>query len=165
MTPQASDPQVQQAEAAARQYAENAHSQPLQDTSWFGSVAGAMTGEVQRMTSHAQGLAAMAATGQFAVSPDLAQAMSQQFDQIIDTIDHMQRTSRALTVKMPLGGGYAEQISDMNVQLGQQSVQVMSDFKDQIATLKEAVLQSVANYRSVDEHARDAFRNTGGTAQ
>lgn len=161
MAPEASDPHVTQAEEAARQYAENAHSRPLQqNSSWFDSVAGAMAGKVQEMTSHAQGLAAMSAAGQFAVSPDLAQAMSHQFDQILDTISEMQRNSFRLYSRMPLGGGYAEQISDMNVQLGNQAATVIADFKDQVLTLKEAVLKSVANYRAVDEQTQDAFRRT-----
>ncbi|WP_188316559.1 hypothetical protein [Solihabitans fulvus] len=158
MANQPGDATVQAAQMSAQQYAEQANRQldSPSDNAAFGIV-----GVIQDFGARADGLAAAARAGQFAVSPDLAQAMAKQFDDMIDTISLMREKSRILTTKTPLGGGYADQIGDVNAKVGQLAADLLTDFHKRVQGLRESVLKSVANYRSVDQNATNALQKPG----
>ena len=140
---------------SVEEYAEQAKSDLNGDgTGWFGGIFDT----IADMGAKADAMTAAANAGQFAMSPDLAAAMTKQFNELQDVVAKMQRTSRLLVQKTPLGGGYGTQIADMNAQVGQNAGTLLTEFDRKVQALREAVEASVANYRRADSGSSDNIK-------
>jgi hypothetical protein len=141
------------------QYAEQAKKDLNGDGS--GGWLGGIFDTIADMGAKADAMTAAANAGQFAMSPDLAAAMTKQFNEMQDLITQMTRRSDLLTRKTPLGGGYGVQIADMNATVGQNASTLLGEFNRKVQALREAVEKSVANYKQVDGDSSGSLNKIG----
>ncbi|MCP2163463.1 hypothetical protein [Goodfellowiella coeruleoviolacea] len=121
-----------------------------------GGFLGGILDGIGDISNKITAVAAAARAGQFAVSPDKAEAMTKELNNTLDTIDQMRSQVEVISRETPLGRGYAEQIGSTNASVGQTAADVLVEFAQRVATLRDSVRQSVANYRRVDDE------NAGG---
>lgn len=151
------DPSAEVAQSV-EEYAEQAKRDVNGDGSgWFGGIFDT----IADMGAKADAMTASANAGQFAMSPDLAAAMTKQFNEMQDVVSEMIRNSEMLTRKTPLGGGYGIQIADMNATVGQNAATLLGEFDRKVQALREAVEKSVANYKKADGESSGSLNKIG----
>ncbi|MFC0430177.1 hypothetical protein [Kutzneria buriramensis] len=109
-------------------------------------------------------LAGAAQAGQFAVDGDTAKVINDKLTEIKNIA--LSAKAKFLNLQqMPIGGGYAQQISQRNQQIsvgGPDSASgQMLAFANNLDKLIEAINSSVAGYQSTDQQAHGDVRRAG----
>ncbi|GAA2692132.1 MULTISPECIES: hypothetical protein [Actinosynnema] len=97
---------------------------------------------------------------ELALDPDAVNKMITRLKDMQDSLDKLDRRSDRLVYKMPLGGGYADEISALNQQVGLQAVDSLPKFNKAITELIEQLERSRASYRAIDEGTANAMNRT-----
>ncbi|GLZ42500.1 hypothetical protein [Actinokineospora sp. NBRC 105648] len=110
--------------------------------------------------------AAVAGATGFAISPDIRAAIVTQLTTVKDSVEQMSRATRQMSLDIPLGGGFAHEISRFNQDLaagGPESAQeLLTRFSQHIDELKAAVESNTTAYSHADDEHAGALRAIGG---
>lgn len=63
---------------------------------------------------------------------------------------------------MPLGDGYAQQVSQTNMKFGQDAAKQLTEIGKAIDSLKVQIEKSRASYKNVDQAGVDSFKKING---
>jgi len=114
--------------------------------------------------SMVEGLSGAAQTGQFAVDENTAKVINDKLTEI-KGIAMQARTKLMGVDKMPIGGGYAQQIAQRNmlIQAGgpESAGGQMSAFADNLDKLIAVINSSVTGYQSSDQDAHGGVKRAG----
>lgn len=151
-------PAQQQAQEKMRQWMEAQNQTP--NTGPLGGIF--------QLGATVQSLVAAAGAGQISIAPDVGDAIIKQLTSVQDSAETMVRDTGQVALRAPLGGGYAEQISEFNEQLAtggpNSAKEVLTKFSKEIDVLKQAVAASMANYGRTDTGNAGTIRSAGGNA-
>ncbi|MFD4642866.1 hypothetical protein ACFWN2_36550 [Lentzea sp. NPDC058436] len=141
MTGQSSAQESAQAYAMERYYAQSG-----------GPLMGFMSGGVSTILAAAKSVEAAAEAGALQHDPEAVDSAIKKLDEFAAVLEKMVRRSDRLVTKTPLGGGYAEQIGQLNREIGQAAKsEVIPDLVKAIAELKAQLDKSRKSYRNVEE--------------
>lgn len=111
-----------------------------------------------------EGVSGAAQTGQFAVDGNTAKVITDKLAEIKD-ISTRARAKLTDPSKMPIGGGYAQQIAERNLAIqagGPDSAGgQMMRFTNSLDALIEAINSSVAGYHSADQDGHSGVNRAG----
>ncbi|HEV2779169.1 MAG TPA: hypothetical protein VGX25_07160 [Actinophytocola sp.] len=147
-------PEQLEAETEMQEWLEQ-HEQVTKDPLGFGQIGDTV-----------QNLIAAAGAGQFAVAPDIGDAIIKNLTDVQQqAVAIRQRAQRAATHPQ-LGGGYAELVSRyvQGIAEGQagSAEEVMVAFGQQVQQLKDAVATSMESYSATDASSAGNLTNAGG---
>lgn len=113
-----------------------------------------------------QNLVAAAGAGQFAISPDIGDAINKQLTEVQDQVIDMRQAVLQAAADPRFGGGYAEQVSKFvqSVAAGEagSAEEVLTRYAHELGQLKDAVAKSVANYHGMDASSVNKMTAAGG---
>lgn len=131
------------------------------------AVAAAVAGATGAVTAGLSGFqAAVVAVSRaneakaLALDPEAVDKMISQLSKMETTLERMSLKSNHLTMGMPLGGGYAEQISAANQKIGEQATDSIPKFQKVIRELIEQLEKSRASYRVIDDATASKMAGT-----
>jgi len=105
-------------------------------------------------------------SGAFAVSPELAATTFAQLAKLQDVVGEMVREARVLGRKVPLGGGYAEEIGTFMARYGIQgpgsAADQLSRFGQELEKLKGNIGKALKRYEDTDDAAAGGVDCSGG---
>lgn len=108
---------------------------------------------------------AAAQAGQVQVDPAAGEAAIAALDRVKELVEEMQRKVHRLDVPMPLGGGYAEEISLFNQRLAvggpNSAEEVITAHLQELEACKEVVRLSMAAYQEADTEAARLVEDAG----
>lgn len=94
------------------------------------------------------------------VDPNAVDSMIKKLTEMQDALDKVRGKAALLSTRTPLGGGYAEDIGQVNGQLGEQVVNdIIPEMMQAIDDLKVQVEKSRASYQNVDEAKAQTLNN------
>jgi len=151
-------PEQQKAQEQMRQWMER-HNPSIPIPGPFGIPFGQIIVTVQN-------LVAAAGAGQFAVSPDVGEAINKQLTQVRDELEKMRVSVVEAAADPRFGGGYAKQISRFvqGVASGEagSAAEILAKFQDEVEQLKRAITQSMGNYGTHEAHSTNQLNAAGG---
>ena len=104
--------------------------------------------------------------GAFAVSPELAATAFAQITQLQDVVGEMVREARILGRKVPLGGGYADEIGTFMARYGisgpGSAADQLTRFGQELDTLKANISKALERYSDTDDSAAGGVDCSGG---
>ena len=107
-----------------------------------------------------------ASAGAFAVSPELAATAFAQIATLQDVVGEMVREARVLGRKVPLGGGYADEIGAFMARYGVQGPGSAADqltrFGQELEKLKANIGKALERYQDTDDAAAGGVDCAGG---
>jgi uncharacterized protein YukE len=109
-------------------------------------------------------VAAATGSGMFSVDPAVVDSMIKKLRDIKDVLGEIQRRKTDLTADTKLGSGYAQSISEINKQFGQNAISQITDIGKAIDSLIEQLEKSRASYRNVDQAHADSLKKLHGTS-
>ncbi|NKQ58706.1 hypothetical protein HFP15_38270 [Amycolatopsis sp. K13G38] len=105
-------------------------------------------------------------SGAFAVSPELAATTFAQLTKLQDVVGEMVREARVLGRKVPLGGGYAEEIGTFMARYGidgpGSAADQLARFGQELEKLKDNVGKALKRYQAADDAAAGGVDCSGG---
>lgn len=94
------------------------------------------------------------------VDPNVVDSMVKKLTEMQDALDKIRNKAAVLTTRTPLGGGYAEEIGQVNGHLGEQVVnEIIPEMAKAIDELKVQIEKSRASYENVDEAKAQTLNN------
>lgn len=125
-----------------------------------GGLASLLTMGLSDIMAATKALAAASQAQALSVDPNVVDSMLKKLTDMQDALDKMQRRADVLTMRTPLGGGYAEQIGVVNARLGDQAMsEIIPDMVKAIDDLKTQIDKSRASYQNVDETKAQTLDN------
>jgi hypothetical protein len=125
-----------------------------------GGLASLFTMGMSDVIAATKALSAANEAQALSVDPNAVDTMLKKLTEMQDTLDEIQVDADLLTTRTPLGGGYAEDIGNVNAQLGRQVVNdVIPEMVQAIEGLKVEVEKSRASYQNIDEAKAQTFNN------
>ncbi|HVW40748.1 MAG TPA: hypothetical protein VHC18_05305 [Amycolatopsis sp.] len=104
--------------------------------------------------------------GAFAVSPELAATAFAQITQLQDVVGEMVREARVLGRKVPLGGGYADEIGTFMARYGVSgpgsAAEQLTRFGQELDKLKTNISTALRRYADTDDDAAGGVDCSGG---
>lgn len=123
-----------------------------------GPIMDLMTLGVSSMMAAVKAVAAATEAGDLQHDPEAVDSAIKKFGDMQAVLDDIQRRSKDLAMKTPLGGGYAEKVSNMNQQMGELADgQVIPDLIKVIDQLKVELDRNRKAYRAVEESTSDTM--------
>lgn len=123
-------------------------------------LTGLLTSGVGQVVAAAKAVAAATEAQALSVDPHVVDAMLRKLTEMQDALEKIRLKADLLATDTPLGGGYAQEISRVNRQLGEQAVgQVIPTMVATIDDLKSQIEKSRASYQNVDEAKGRTFDN------
>ncbi|RDI33065.1 type VII secretion target [Lentzea flaviverrucosa] len=107
-------------------------------------------------------VAAATGSGAFSVDPAVVDSMVKKLREMKDALAEVFDAKRELTADTKLGGGYAQQMSQLNKQFGENATQQLVDITKVIQSLIEQVEKSRASYQNVDQSQADSLKKLNG---
>lgn len=103
----------------------------------------------------------------FAVSPELAADAYCRLSELQDVVGELVRQAKVLGRKVPLGGGYADEVGDFMAQYGigdsGSAVESLTGFGRELEALKQQINRALERYDQQDDDAAAAAAGMGGT--
>ncbi|MFD0202227.1 MULTISPECIES: hypothetical protein [Saccharothrix] len=125
-----------------------------------GVLASLLTMGMSDIMAATKALAAASQAQALSVDPHAVDSMLKKLTDMQDALDQIQQEADLLTTQTPLGGGYAEEIGNVNAEVGQQVVNdVIPEMVKAIEDLKVQVEKSRASYQNVEEAESQTFNN------
>lgn len=117
-----------------------------------GPLTGLMAGGVGAVLAAARSVQAAAEAGALQHDPEAVDTAIKKLDDFAAVLDKMYRRSMRLATKTPLGGGYADQIGELNRGIGDAvRSEVIPDLIKAVGELKTQLDKSRKSYRNVEE--------------
>ncbi|MEV6243762.1 hypothetical protein [Lentzea sp. NPDC051838] len=130
----------------------------LSGGSWTDIFGGGLSAVVEA----SKAVAVAVETQQLSVDPHLVDTMIKKLTEMQDELGKIQRKREVLSNKMKLGGGYAENIANANLQFGTAAITQIADVARAIDSLKTQIEKSRASYRNVDQAGADSLNKING---
>jgi hypothetical protein len=125
-----------------------------------GSLMSLLTMGMSDVIAATRAIGAATEAQALSVDPHVVDTMLKKLTEMQDVLDQAIRQAARLAADTPLGGGYAEQVSAINRQVGQQAKDdVLPDLVKAIADLKAEIEKSRASYQNVDTGQSGTFNN------
>ncbi|WP_189158997.1 hypothetical protein [Lentzea pudingi] len=148
MTGESSAQESAQAYALERYYAQSG-----------GPLTGILTGGVSTILAAARSVQAAAEAGALQHDPEAVDTAIKKLDDFTAVLEKMGRRAVRLATKTPLGGGYADQIGELNRGIGEiAKSEVVPDLIKAISELKAQLDKSRKSYRNVEEGTSGTFK-------
>ncbi|MFC6094620.1 hypothetical protein [Saccharothrix lopnurensis] len=94
------------------------------------------------------------------VDPHAVDSMLRKLTEMQDALDAIPGRSRRLSLRTPLGGGYAEEIGSVNAEIGNQATaEIIPEMVKAISDLKTQIEKSRDSYQNVEEAKSQTFDN------
>ncbi|TWP53434.1 hypothetical protein FKR81_05615 [Lentzea tibetensis] len=123
-----------------------------------GSFMGFMTGGISTITAAVKSIAAANEAGALAADPHAIDSAIKKLDDFQVVLQKIATRARVLGTKTPLGGGYAEQVSKVNEEVGLLAQNaVIPDLVKAIEALKVEIEKSRKSYQAVEEGQSTTF--------
>ncbi|HEU5471740.1 MAG TPA: hypothetical protein VFV67_13900 [Actinophytocola sp.] len=104
-----------------------------------------------------------ATSGALQVDPHTGETTLKFLNDIQELTERMRRSGHGVAVPTPLGGGFGAEIGAFNQRLANgrsdSSQDILARFVQELETLKEAVVRSMASYRGTDQDGASAISN------
>jgi formate dehydrogenase assembly factor FdhD len=107
-------------------------------------------------------VAAATGSGAFSVDPAVVDSMVKKLREMKDALAKIQRRKLELTADTKLGGGYAQSISELNKQFGENAINQIIDISKAIDSLVEQLEKSRASYQNTDQAHADSLKKLNG---
>jgi hypothetical protein len=125
-----------------------------------GGLASLLTMGLSDIMAATKALAAASQAQALSVDPHVVDSMLKKLTDMQDALDGIALRAERLTMRTPLGGGYAEEIGTVNAQLGKQvTTEIIPDMVKAIEDLKVQIEKSRASYQNIDEAKSQTFNN------
>jgi hypothetical protein len=125
-----------------------------------GGLASLLTMGMSDIMAATKAVAAASQAQALSVDPAAIDSMLKKLTEMQDVLLTVQQRSRFLASETPLGGGYAEEIGQVNKELGRQVIgDILPEMTKAIDDLKVQIEKSRASYQNVDEAKSQTFDN------
>ncbi|ONI93039.1 hypothetical protein ALI22I_00385 [Saccharothrix sp. ALI-22-I] len=125
-----------------------------------GGLASLLTMGMSDIVAATKALSAASEAQALSVDPNVVDAMLRKLTEMQDSVEKIRRRADLLTTATPLGGGYAQEIGQVNAQLGDEVVnQVIPEMVKAIDDLKTQIDKSRSSYQNVDEAKAQTLNN------
>lgn len=124
-----------------------------------GPLMGLLTGGASTIMAAAKSVQAASEAGALQHDPDAVDSAIKKLDDFAAVLEKMARRAVLLATRTPLGGGYANQIGELNRGIGEVvKTEVVPDLIKAINELKAQLDKSRKSYRNVEEGTSGTFK-------
>lgn len=125
-----------------------------------GGLASLFTMGMSDIVAATRAVAAASEAQALSVDPQAVDSMLRKLTDMQDALDGIQQRAATLLTRTPIGLGYAEEIGNVNAQLGRQVVDdIIPEMVKAIEDLKDQIDKSRASYQNIDDTESQTFNN------
>ncbi|QFZ17638.1 hypothetical protein [Saccharothrix syringae] len=125
-----------------------------------GGLAGLFATGLGNIVAATRAVVAASEAQALSVDPHAVDSMLRKLTEMQDALDAVQQRADFLVTRTPIGLGYAEEVGDVNAQLGRQVVgDIIPEMVKAITDLKDQIEKSRNSYQNTDEAKSQTLNN------